>query len=407
MRILEINKYNFANRGADKHFLDVADLLKSKGHKLAVFSMKHPKNQESHWEKYFISEVGYTDEYNFWQKIKGTLRMFYSLEAKRKIKRILNDFQPDIVHIHNIYHQLSPAILFEIKKRKTPIVMTVHDFKIINPNYNLYHNGKIYDRCHDGKYYQCFLDKAVKNSYAKSFLAMLEMYWHNSILKTYKKNIDLYIAPSVFVKNILIDWGIDENKIQVLPHFIPESNKIINSTDIPILPINRKLERYALYFGSISKDKGVDNLFDIFKYLSKPKLYLAGSNTDHLGLENLFNIKFLGHLRQNKLQEYIKNSEFIISASRLPETFGLIALEAISQGKPFVGFQAGAYPEIIENGINGFLVKDEKEMKEIIEKMEKGEINFNAGEIKKRSNDKYNQEKYYQKIIKIFEPLLS
>ena len=104
--------------------------------------------------------------------------MFFSLEASRKINALLDEFEPDIVHVHNLYHQMSPAILFEIKKRGIPIVMTVHDFKLINPNHSLRLKGKAYRRCANKKYYQCFLDKCVKNSYALSLLAALEMYWH-------------------------------------------------------------------------------------------------------------------------------------------------------------------------------------------------------------------------------------
>ena len=223
MKILEINKYFFIKGGAEKHFFDVIDLLRNAGNEIAVFAMRHDNDVYSKRNKHFLSTVGYTKEYSLWQKIKGVSRMFYSLEAKRKINRLLDEFNPDIVHIHNIYHQLSPMILFEIKKRNIPIVMTVHDYKLVNPNYNLFHDGKFYDRCRNGKYYQCFIDKCFKNSYAQSFLAMSEMYWHE-FFGTYKKNIDLYIVPSEFVKNILVERGIDENKIKVLAHFI-KNNK--------------------------------------------------------------------------------------------------------------------------------------------------------------------------------------
>ena len=279
MKILEINKFHFAKGGADKHFLDVVNLLKSKNHKVAVFSMNHPKNIESQWKKYFVSMVGYTGEYNFWQKLKGVARMFHSFEAKKKINKLLDNFQPDIIHIHNIYHQLSPIILFEIKKRKIPVVMTVHDFKLINPNHNLYHGGKIYDRCKNGKYYQCFLDKCVKNSYAKSFLAMLEMYWHNSLLKTYEKNIDLYIAPSHFVKNILEEWGIAGEKIKIMPHFIANNDTTVFQHAVLDKSKSKKEEyedypnNYALHFGRISKNKGVNILLNIFKNFKDIKLY--------------------------------------------------------------------------------------------------------------------------------------
>src|SRR4030043_290553 len=242
MRILQNNKFNFPKGGADKHFLDLIELLESQGRKVAVFSTRHPKNLRSRWEKYFVSTAGYTSEYTVWQKIKGIFRMFYSFEAKRKINKLLDDFKPDIVNIHNIYHQLSPAILFEIKKRKIPVVMTVHDYKLINPNYNLFNNGKFYNRCKNRKFYQCFLDKCVKNSYLKSFIAMLETYWHNEILKTYRKNIDLYIVPSLFARNILSDGGVDGRKIEILPHFIKPSHTVFQYAGV-------ERELYALYFG--------------------------------------------------------------------------------------------------------------------------------------------------------------
>jgi len=447
MKILEINKFNFAKGGADKHFLDIIRLLEKNGHKVAVFSMEHEKNLPSPWKKYFVSKVGYTGEYSFWQKVKGAARMFYSFETKRKINGLLDEFQPDIVHIHNIYHQLSPAILFEIKKRNIPIVMTVHDFKIICPNHSLYHNGKIYDRCKNGKYYQCFLDKCVKNSYAKSFLAMAEMYWHNCLLKTYKKNVDLYIAPSRFAKNVLEEWGIAPEKIKVLPHFIADNNNTVfqytvleksnkderennqENKQVKVLPHfiadnnntvfqytvleksnkdeqENKREKYrrkkygdysgnyALYIGRISKNKGVDILINIFKNLKSVKLYLCGEIEDGIDLEKSENIKYLGFLNQAEIQDYLKKARFIVSGSKLPETFGLIALETIAQGKPFIGFKSGAYGEIIKGGVNGFLAKDEKEMEKIIKKIIRGKIVFNSREIKKTAFRKYNQDAY-------------
>jgi len=410
MKILEINKFYFPQGGADKHFLDVVQLLESRGHKTAVFSMAHPRNEKSEWEKYFLSPVGYTSTYSFWEKVKGIGRMFYSIEAKRKINKILDDFQPDLVHIHNIYHQLSPIILFEIKKRNLPIVITVHDYKLVNPNYNLYLNGKIYQGCKEGKYWQCLRDKCVKNSYLKSFLAMLEMYWHNKILKTYEKNIDLYIAPSKFVKNILVQWGIDKKKIKVLPHFsffsqTEPKNNFADTTLLYSNVVNDGRGKYGLYLGRISRAKGVDWLMNIFENMNVFQLYLAGSVEDDLNVEGRKNVKYLGFLDTKKLEEYIKNSGFIISGSRLPETFGLVALEAITAGKPFLGFKSGAYSEIIQNGFNGFLAENEKELKETIEKISRGEIKFDEEKIRQAAREKYNAKQYGATLEKIFQLL--
>lgn len=394
MKILEINKYFFVKGGAEKHFFDVVDLLEKNGHEVAVFSMSHDKNLNSRWSNYFLSTVGYTDEFTLVQKIKGVFRMFYSFEAKKKINRLLDEFNPDLVHVHNIYHQLSPMILFEIKKRNIPIVMTVHDYKLVNPNYNLFYQGKFYNRCLDGKYYQCFLDRCFKNSYFQSFLAMLEMYWHE-FFGTYKKNIDLYIVPSEFVKNILIERGVDKDKIRVLPHFISSAKK--EETQ------EKEGEKFALCMGRISKEKGVNDVVSIFSQLNGVSLYLAGSIENGFKIPNSKNIKYLGHLSKEELEKYIQESMCVISGSKLPETFGLVALESISQGKPFVGFNTGAYGEIIKNGENGYLAKNKNEMKGIFEDIISGKIVFNEDKIKYEANLKYDRKAYMNLLINIFK----
>lgn len=400
MKILEINKFYNARRGADKHFLDLIALLKNGGHQVADFSMHQDGDEYSLWQDHFLSSVGYGDSFSILKKIKGVARMFFSFEAHRKINSILDEFQPDIVHIHNIYHQMDPTILFEIKKRKIPIAMTVHDWKIINPNHSLRLNGMSYHRCADGKYYECFLDKCVKNSYLKSLLASLEMYWHHW-LGTYRKNVDVFIAPSLFVKNVLVKWGMDAEKILVLPHFMPENNLRAKSNCSFSVS-----DSYALYAGKVSKDKGVDFLIEAFAELQGLKLYLAGEIEVGFIIPANANIVPLGFIPTEQLNEYIKNSSYVISGSELPETFGLIALEAISQGKPFIGFDNGAYGEIIINGKDGCIVKTKNEFKNCLKKIKTGELVFNKNEIIEHAK-KYNAKCYLKKIETIFSRLSS
>lgn len=403
MKILEINKFYFNKGGADKHFLDVLDLLNKHGHETAVFSMRHSKNQKNNWEKYFVSTVGYNATFTLWQKIKGIFRMFYSFEAQRKINNLLDDFKPDIVHIHNIYHQLSPAILFAIKKRGIPIIMTVHDYKLICPNYYLRSEKKDLTKNDCNNFWKFVSNRYFKNSYLESFLVALEWRFHN-FLGTYEKNIDAYIVPSEFLKDKLTGYGIKEDKIVVLPHFIPRQDPSLTPLFTEPVPV----EKYALYFGRISEEKGVDNLISIFENLKDDtRLYLAGGIEGDFKINQSEKIKYLGELEQDELGKYINKSEFIISASALPETFGLIALEAISSGKPFIGLKSGAYPEIIENKINGWLVNDTIELRDIIKGVLRGELNFNNSEMQKLAAEKYNEDAYYIKLLQIFKKALS
>lgn len=398
MKILEINKFNYSKGGADRHYLEVVKLLKSKGNEVAVFSMESPQNEFSPWKKYFLSHVGYGKDNTIRQKVKGIFRMFYSREARKKINKLLDDFKPEIVHIHNIYHQLSPTILFEIKKRKIPVVMTVHDYKLINPNYSLSLRGKFYDRCRNGKFYECFLDKCVKDSYLKSFVAMLEAYWHKN-LGTYEKNVDLYLAPSAFVKKILKENGVSEEKIKVFPHFAEKESPRTKAETV------KKGKRInVLYSGRISREKGVDQLIEMFKEIPEADLYLAGQIEDNLIVPKAENIKHLGYLKPSELEKCIKEAAFIVSASRLPETFGLIALEGMKMGKPFVGYNVGAYEEIVVDNHTGYLCQSENELKERIRKLATDEglrilFSWNALEQAK----KFDADKYYTEILDIFK----
>lgn len=404
MRILEVNKFYHVRGGADKHFVDLVNLLKSNGNKVAVFSMNHPENLHSEWSKYFVSRVDYENG-NIFNKIKGMLRLFWSFEAKRKIAKLFDEFQPDVVHIHNAYHQISPSILPEIKKRKIPIVMTVHDWKLICPNYLLNCEKPYCQKCIAGNYWHCVANKCVKKSYIKSLICVLEIYFHKW-LKVYKKNVDLYIAPSQFVKNILTQAGFPEEKILILPHFITmslqaeRSNPVQSENDriaTAALRLRNDNEPYALYFGRVSKEKNVDELVEIFKDLPI-QLVLAGNKDDDFEVPNYPNIKYIGFKNSAELEKLIQNSKFVVSASRLPETFGMIALEAIASKKPFIGYKTGAYGEIIRNGANGYLAKSQKELKDKIAEYALGKIPEFELQI-----EKYGLERYYQRIIDIFQ----
>jgi glycosyltransferase involved in cell wall biosynthesis len=387
MRILEINKFNHVRGGADKHFVDLVELLEKNGNEVAVFAMNHPENNSSKWSEYFVSRVDY-EKGSFFNKLKGMFRIFWSPEAKRKIARLLDEFRPEVVHIHNIYHQISPSILPEIKKRKIPVVMTVHDWKLICPNYLLNCETPYCKKCVAGKYWHCVAKKCVKNSYLKSLVSVLELQLHRW-LRVYDRNVDHYITPSNFVKNVLVEAGFSEKKISVLPHFIETNRRGLTSTGSGA--------SYALYVGRVSKEKGADELIDIFSKLSA-NLVLAGSkDASFLISDGQNNIRYVGFRSPKEIGILMQNAYCVVSASRLPETFGLIALEAIASQKPFVGYRTGAYGEIVQDGKNGFLAENREELEARIKS-----IFENSGRNYDFNIDKFAPKEYYSGIIDIF-----
>lgn len=400
MKILEINKFNYLRRGAEKHYLDVIALLKSRGHEVAVFSMDHPQNLFSPWKKYFVSYAGFGAEDSFYSKLKGLFRI-YSFEAKRKIGKLLDDFQPDVVHIHNIYHHISPSILKEIKKRGIPVIMTIHDFNLICPDYSLLCGGKRWDELEGNRFKYFIKNKCFKKSYLKSILAVLEFKF-NKHFGFYEKYVDRFIVPSNFVKEIFEKEGIDPGKIDVVSHFVYKD---------PLTcawPKDKELyrDRYVFYCGSISAEKGVDKLVDIFENIRGAKLYLAGKIESGFVLPKKFKIKYLGFLDARQIEKYMGASLLVVLPSRLPETFGLTALEAASNGKPVICFDSGAFGEIVVDNKTGFICADEKDMAEKTQRLINDEglcILFGRNSLERAME--FNSNTYYDKFLKVIDKI--
>ena len=402
MKILQVNKYHYPRGGADRYYLDLGKRLEAAGNEVAYFAMEHPKNLSSVWSKYFVSRVSYNE--NVWHyawKIPG--RALYSFEAKRKFDRLLNDFRPDIIHIHNIYHQLSPSIIDAAAKYKIPVVMHLHDYKLVCPNHALFVKNKICKQCLTGNFLPCIKQRCVKNSILASILAAGEMYLHHRVLKIYQKNISTFISPSLFLKNILISAGWPENKITVI-------NNAFRS-DLPA-PINTEKKNYFLYFGRLSSEKGIDL---IIKAINNEQLYLKiiGIGPEEASLKTLGNdlikegrLEFLGWLEGQNLSTYIAQAQATLVPSRWLENFPLNALESLSLGTPVIATNIGGLPEIITAN-NGCLVQPENPnaLKAIMLKIINQERGYSSDEIKKGAT-RFVPEINTKSVLALYENLL-
>jgi glycosyltransferase involved in cell wall biosynthesis len=412
MKILLANKFYYLKGGAERYFFNLKDLLGEKGYQVIPFSMQDERNFKTPYEKYFVSNVD-IEKPKF--SLKSAGRIVYSFEAARKLEELIKNEKPNIAHLHNIYHQISPSILTVLKKHKIPIVMTLHDFKILCPVYILYTHGEICERCKTYRYWQCVLRKCAKNSYLVSKLNAFEMYWHK-LLKIYENNVDLFIAPSQFLKNKILEWGrLPENKVVVIPHFVE------NGRNLKIANPNNS-ENYILYFGRLSQEKGVDILLQAIKILKKAgsipiKFYLAGSGPQEWKLkefvksENLQDlVKFLGYLGKEELRETIKNSLFTVMPSVVYESFGLAILESYQAGKPVLASNLGALPELVKEEKTGTLFKagssEDLAKKIILICQDENKLAEMGGEAEKLVQKKYNKELHWRELKKIYKNLL-
>ncbi len=401
MKILQVNKFNYVRGGAEKYFIEISRELEKAGHQVAIFSMHHPKNIKSSWDKYFVSRISF-NESRLRDKILAPFRIIYSFEAKRKFEKLLKDFKPDLIHIHNIYHQISPSILSVAKKYKIPVIMHLHDYKLICPNYQLFVDNKICYRCKGQKYYNCLKYKCFKKSFWQSLLATIEMYFHHRILNIYKKNIDLFIAPSEFMKKTVVDFGFSDEKIKV----------IYNFTDTSKDGFNFDSSSYALYFGRLSAEKGVDVLLRAFKLAdSQMKLKIVGSGPEETRLKKICSelsledqVEFLGYKTGLDLEDIIKKSKVVFLPSIWAENMPLALLESMSFAKVVIASKTGGMSELLEDGQTGFLFENGNtwELAEKIKNLEK----YNLNQIGQNAREKImdlNINNHLEKILSMYK----
>lgn len=384
MRILEINKFYYPRRGAERHFLDCIELLKRAGHSVAVFTMDDKRNVSRENKKYFVSYVGYNrDDSNFWERLKGMGRLFWSFEARRKMQVLIRDFKPEVVHVHNAYHQLSLSFFPLLKQKNIPFVMTVHDYAMISPDKDAYYPEV-------GEKYWKFIG-IKKYGFGKRFLLVVKKYWEDWC--GFYDCVDCFFVPSRYVENILLSAGVNKERIIVLPHFILETenkNEAIKGITLPA--------EYIFSFGAISEEKGIKTLLQLSETLDIP-LVLAGQWESGPELKEYPQARYIGTRTKAELNTLIAHATAVVSASELPETFGLAALETIALGKPYFAFDTGALHGIIRSGFNGFLAQNEKDLEEALQAYISGtQVYASKDDIRKDAEGRFGAETYMRRF---------
>lgn len=400
MKILLANKYFYLKGGAECVFLDSARLLSNKGHKILFFSMHHPKNIYSVYEKYFVSNVDY-EKGGIKNKIDSSIKLLYSFEARRKAEELIKKEKPDIAHLHNIYHQISPSILHALKKFNIPVVVTLHDYKMVCASYHMLSNGRICEACRSGKYYNCFFKKCVKDSKIKSFLNTIEMYLHHKIFHIYDL-VDVFISPSMFLKNKLEEMGF-KGTIVYLPNFVNlEEYK----------PQYAGEENSIIYFGRLSKEKGLFTLLEAMKGLNiKLKIIGEGPSKEDLKRRAFgagsSNIEFLGYMAGEDLKDEIRKSMFVILPSEWYENNPRTIIEGFALGKPAISARIGGIPELVKDDETGLTFEpwntDDLKRK-ISHLLENPSEILRMGKIaRKIVCEEFNPERHYEKLMDIYK----
>jgi glycosyltransferase involved in cell wall biosynthesis len=328
--------------------------------------------------------------------------VIYSNSAKRSLRNLLGQLQPEIAHAHNIYGRLTTSVLDVLKEAGIPIIMTLHDMKLLCPNYLMLNHGKICEKCKGKRFHNAVITRCHKNSYTTSAIYALET-WLNHFKGKYN-SIKYFIAPSQFLLQKHIEYGFPPEKLFYIPNFI-DTKKISMSSEIG---------SYLLYFGRLSSEKGIKTLLKAFRGLKlNTSLLVVGDGPDRKNLEALAvkNVRFLGYLKGKFLFNAISNAKCVIVPSECYENSPLSVLESMAFGKPVIGSRIGGIPELIQEDKTGFLYEpgNTEALKNKIELM----LNKTASTIKnigKSAREKvekeYSAESHYQKLMEVYEKAL-
>ncbi|MBA3914048.1 MAG: glycosyltransferase [Acidobacteriales bacterium] len=353
MRILYCNKYNFPFSGTESYLFEAMRLVQQTGHETALFSMTDDRGAPTPYDHHFLPHVDFKRSDSLLKRAALAAHVIYSTSARRRIRGMIAEFRPDVAHVRNIYHHLSPSILWELKKQSVPVLYHINDFKLLCPSYNMVSHGHACERCARGHSWRVISDGCYAGSRAAAAVLAAEASLHG-LLRTYERCVDLFLAPSRFVKDTLVAAGWDRSRIEVLPHF-----QDLPSTVAPPPRSNAPV----LYFGRLSAEKGVNDLLYAMSGLRHIPLKIAGDGPERKALEStahllgLRNIEFLGHVTGDALDQLVRSAAFTVLPSHAYETFGKTIVESYAQGRGVIATDLGSRRELVTDGETGLLYK--------------------------------------------------
>lgn len=344
--LLSINNYYYRRGGAEVVFLEQNKILEKLGWTIIPFSMKHTKNEATEWQNYFVNEIEYGANYGWHKLFINAFKIIYSWEAKNKLQSLIDTIKPDIAHLHNIYHHLSPSILPVLKKNGVPTVMTLHDLKLLCPAYLMLSPSGVCEKCKGGHIYNVVTNKCMKQSLSLSSLVFVETLVHR-MSKIYKNNIDTYILPSKFFVNKFIEWGWKPDRLIHIPNFV----------DVDLLRPNYQPGKYFVFLGRLSREKGVKTLIRA-AHEANIELKIIGRGPLEEELKILAaslgaNVSFLGFQTGQALHEAISNARAVVLPSECYENAPISIMESYALGKPVIGADIGGIPELIKEDETG------------------------------------------------------
>lgn len=344
MRVLLANKFFFNNGGSESVMFQEREFLRSVGVDVVDFSMRDPRNLPSPYAEFFVAPQTYGGLTGAAARVGAALRLIHSPEAVRKIGRLIDRTRPDLVHCHNIYHQLTPSIIGAARRRGVPVVLTLHDYKPVCPVYTRLRGGRVCSECIDGG-----VSGVLRHRCADGSLARSALLYGEALVQRWRKSyerVSVFVAPSEFMR-VSVAGRLPAGSVQVLHNGVDTTARRPSFRD----------EGYALYLGRLSPEKGVETLLAAHAGLAgRVPLRIAGTGPLEAELRARHPAAhWLGHLSGEELARTLAGASLVVVPSEWYENCPMSVLEAMACGKPVVASAIGGIPELVADGVTGLL----------------------------------------------------
>jgi glycosyltransferase involved in cell wall biosynthesis len=344
MKVLVANKYLFNNGGAETVLFQERAFLTNTGTEIIDFAMHHERNIQSPYTAHFVSRQEYRSGSSF-AKIKAALSLIHSPEAVSKLASLIDETRPDLMHCHNIYHQLTPSIVGVAKSRGIPVVLTLHDTKPVCPVHTRMLGNQLCSLCLAGDFHHVLTHRCSDGSLAQSaalYLEAITQRW----LGSYDK-VDRFLAPSRFMRD------------SVLRRFSADRVVLLyNGVDVSKISASGRDKGYVLYCGRLAPGKGAETLLHAHEAAGcRWPVVIAGTGplTDDLKSQFTRNVRFAGQLSGETLSTTIAEASVVVVPSEWCENCPMSVLEAMAHGKAVIATRIGGIPELVNDRVTGLL----------------------------------------------------
>ena len=327
MRILQVHNFYQQPGGEDQVYLAEFNLLQQHGDIVEQHSV-------------------HNDSIKGESKVEVALQTIWNRDSYARFGNAIERFRPDVIHCHNTFPIVSPAIYYAAHRAGVPVAQTVQNYRLICPAATLLRGGRICEDCightlpYPGIVHGCYRGSRLASAIVAAMLTT------HRLAGTWNTKVQRYIAPTAFVRNKLVEGGLPPARVVVKPNFLPVDPGVGSGEG-----------NYALFVGRLSPEKGLATLLRAWQQVPDIPLKIVGDGPLRefvmTEAQKLPNVSAVGFQDRPKVLEFVKNAALLIVPSEWYEGFPMTVVEAMGCGTPVLASRLGSLAEVIEDGVNG------------------------------------------------------